>query len=73
MEWGHSFIPDLYLCCFQPSTRGLLSNPEEFAKAGNDVVLSVRSLYMPIEDMLEEPAEVVNAPLSPKYFKYISL
>ena len=48
-------------------------DPEEFAKAGNDIVLSVRSLYMPIEDLMEEPAEVANAPLSPKYFKYISL
>ena len=22
--WGHSFVPDLYLCCFQPSTRRMM-------------------------------------------------
>ena len=48
-------------------------DPEEFAKAANDIVPSIRSFYMPIEDMLEEPAEVANAPLFPKHFKYISL
>ena len=48
-------------------------DPEEFAKAANDIVPSIRSFYMPIEDMLEEPSEVANAPLSPKHFKYISL
>ena len=37
-------------------------DPEEFAKAANDIVLSIRSLYMPIEDILEEPSEVANAP-----------
>ena len=35
-------------------------DPEEFAKAANDIVPSIRSLYMPIKDMLEEPAEVAN-------------
>ena len=48
-------------------------DPEKFAKAANDIVPSIRSLYMPIEDILEEPAEVANDPLSQKHFKYISL
>ena len=48
-------------------------DPEKFAKAANDIVPSIRSLYMPIEDILEEPAEVANVPLSQKHFKYISL
>ena len=48
-------------------------DPEKFAKAANDIVPSIRSLYMPIEDFLEEPADVANAPLSQKHFKYISL
>ena len=30
-------------------------DPEEFAKAANDIVPSIRSIYMPIVDMLEEP------------------
>ena len=55
------------------SGKILVRDPEEFAKAANDIVPSIRSFYMPIEDMLEEPAEVANAPLFPKHFKYISL
>ena len=39
------------------SVRG----PEEFAKVTNDIIPSIRSLYMPVEDMLDEPAEVTNA------------
>ena len=48
-------------------------DPEKFAKAANDIVPSIRSLYIPIEDILEEPAEVANVLLSQKHFKYISL
>ena len=38
----------------------MVRNAEEFAKAANDIVPSIRSLYRPIKDMLEEPAEVAN-------------
>ena len=48
------------------SGKILVRDPEEFATAANDIVPSMRSLYMPIQDMLEEPAEVANAPISPK-------
>ena len=41
-------------------------DPEEFVKAANDIVLSIRSIYMPIVDMLEEPLEVANAPAIPE-------
>ena len=39
---------------------------KEFAKAANDIVPSIRSLFMPIENMLEEPAEVANVPPIPE-------
>ena len=79
-DWGHSFVPDLYLSCFQPSTKQLMlsgivikstmvkglmdgvggtiknlvfgavksakvsvRDPEEFAKATNNIVPSLRS------------------------------
>ena len=42
-------------------------DPEEFAKVANDVIPSIKTLYMPIEDMLEESAEVVNAPSPPSF------
>ena len=41
-------------------------DPEEFVKAANDIVPSIRSIYMPIVDMLEEPLEVANAPAIPE-------
>ena len=41
-------------------------DPEEFVKAANDIVPSIRSMYMPVVDMLEEPLEVANAPTTPE-------
>ena len=41
-------------------------DPEEFVKAANDIVPSIRSIYMPIVDMLEKLLEVANAPAIPK-------
>ena len=41
-------------------------DPEEFVKAANDIVPSIRSIYMPIVDMLEEPLEVANPPAIPE-------
>ena len=38
--------------CAVKSGKVSVRDPEEFAKAANDIVLSVRSLYMPIENML---------------------
>ena len=49
------------------SGKVLVRDPEEFAKVANDVVPSIKTLYMPIEDMLEESAEVVNAPSPPSF------
>ena len=43
-----------------------VSDPEEFVKAPNDIVPSIRSIYMPIVDILEEPLEVANAPAIPE-------
>ena len=54
-------IKNLVFCAVK-SGKVSVRDPEEFAKASNDVVPSIRSLYMPIEDMFEEPAEVANAP-----------
>ena len=52
-------IKNLVFCAVK-SGKVSVGDPEEFAKAANDIAPSIRSLYMPIEDMLEEPAEVVN-------------
>ena len=35
-----------------------VSDPEEFAKGSNDIVPSIRLLYIPIKDMLEELAVI---------------
>ena len=53
---------------FRAAKSGKISvrDPEEFVKAANDVVPSIRSIYMPIVDMLEEPLEVANAPVIPE-------
>ena len=40
------------------AVKFLVSDPEEFAKGSNDIVPSVRLLYMPIKDMLEELAVI---------------
>ena len=39
---------------------------EKFVKDANDIVPLMRSIYMPIVDMLEEPLEVTNAPTIPE-------
>lgn len=48
------------------SEKIAVKTPEEFANAANEVVPSIQSLYMPIDDMLKEPAEVASAPAIPE-------
>jgi len=48
------------------SGKVLVRDPEEFVQAANDIVPSIRSIYMPIVDMLIEPVEVAKAPAIPE-------
>ena len=56
-------IKNLVVCAVK-SGKVSVRDSEEFTKAANDIFPSIRSLYMPVEDMLEESAEVANAPYS---------
>ena len=48
-------------------------NPAEFVNVANQIVPSITSINMPIEEMLEEPSEVSKATPSPKPFRCIRL
>ena len=50
------------------SVKVLVKNPKEFVKSAK-IVPSITSLYMPIEEMLEEPLEESNAPAIPETHK----
>ena len=52
--------------CAVKSGKISVRDPDEFVKDANDIVPSVRSMYILIVDMLVEPLEVANAPAIPE-------
>ena len=51
------------------SGKALINSPKEFANCAAQLVPSISSLYLPLEEMIEEPDDVIAAPAIPGTLK----